>query len=285
MQNNTIQRVEIKNLWGKYRFIWDDLHQDVNILVGINGSFKTTILNILNAILSGDRKVLKYYQADIFITFSDGSQIGFKNDAIFHSGKTPFKLHALINTFDVPVNKKKLKQEESPLSLELKELIYPTGTSEIQKDYDGITIIQSFNDYRLSATVDSARGEIVNNRISAFFKQVDAFFIHTKKKIAIESTNKIVFKTENETLQIEQLSAGEKQLLIILFRVFFMEERPYLILMDEPEISLHIEWQQKLIDAIRQINPNSQLILTTHSPSIFGRGWGDKLIFTEELRK
>jgi predicted ATP-dependent endonuclease of OLD family len=62
-----------------------------------------------------------------------------------------------------------------------------------------------------------------------------------------------------------------------------MEEEQYILLMDEPEISLHIGWQQRLIDIIRELNPNCQLIIATHSPSIFGEGWGDKLFFVEDL--
>ena len=62
-------------------------------------------------------------------------------------------------------------------------------------------------------------------------------------------------------------------------RVFLMEEQPYILLMDEPEISLHIEWQYKLFEEIRHLNPNCQIITSTHSPSLFGDGWGDKLVF------
>ena len=53
--------------------------------------------------------------------------------------------------------------------------------------------------------------------------------------------------------------------------------------MDEPEISLHIGWQDKLIEKLRQLNPQCQLILTTHSPNIFVNGWEDKIIFIEDL--
>jgi hypothetical protein len=45
------------------------------------------------------------------------------------------------------------------------------------------------------------------------------------------------------------------------------------LLLDEPEISLHLSWQRKLIDTLREINPNCQLIIVTHSPSIYGDGW------------
>ena len=70
-----------------------------------------------------------------------------------------------------------------------------------------------------------------------------------------------------------------------LMRVFLMEEQPYILLMDEPEISLHIEWQYKLFEEIRHLNPNCQIITSTHSPSLFGDGWGDKLVFVEDLIK
>jgi predicted ATP-dependent endonuclease of OLD family len=45
--------------------------------------------------------------------------------------------------------------------------------------------------------------------------------------------------------------------------------------MDEPEISLHIEWQQKLIGLIRELNPKAQIILSTHSPALIMDGWMD----------
>ena len=55
-----------------------------------------------------------------------------------------------------------------------------------------------------------------------------------------------------------------------------MEDRqPYVLFMDEPEVSLHVEWQQRLIELILQLNPNVQIILTTHSPALVMNGWMD----------
>ena len=48
---------------------------------------------------------------------------------------------------------------------------------------------------------------------------------------------------------------------------------PYVLLMDEPEVSLHVDWQEQLIDLILQLNPNVQIILTTHSPAVIMNGW------------
>jgi predicted ATPase len=63
-----------------------------------------------------------------------------------------------------------------------------------------------------------------------------------------------------------------------------MENAFYLLLMDEPEISLDIDWQFELINIIRELNPNCQIIISTHSPSIFGDGWGDKVVYMEDIK-
>lgn len=170
------------------------------------------------------------------------------------------------------VNKSRLKSEESPLLLDLRNLILQTGGN-------------SFNDYRLKATTSFANANQIYDRINLFFKERNKLFANTNKIIKIDSKNNIVFESGETVLSVEDLSAGEKQLLLILFKVFLMEEKPYVLLMDEPEISLHISWQQDLIEIIRTLNPNCQLIIATHSPSIFGKGWGDKITFMDNLIK
>ena len=72
-----------------------------------------------------------------------------------------------------------------------------------------------------------------------------------------------------------QLSSGEKQMLVILLTVLVQDNRHGVLFMDEPEISLHVEWQQRLVSIIRGLNPNIQIILTTHSPAVIMDGWMD----------
>ena len=164
-------------------------------------------------------------------------------------------------------------REESPLLGELKEIVYSVGENA-----------NSFSDYRLRATNFPEQAEHINGRIRRFFDTVDRLFAGTGKRIGIDPlTNQLVFKDGEETIGLGKLSSGEKQLLIILLRVFLMDERPYILLMDEPEISLHIEWQYRLFEEIRGLNPRCQIITSTHSPSLFGDGWGDKLVFIEDL--
>ena len=76
----------------------------------------------------------------------------------------------------------------------------------------------------------------------------------------------MIFSGDEEFLDFKVLSSGEKQLLILLIKVFLAKNA--LITLDEPELSLHIKWQQKLLESMHELNPNAQLIVATHSPEI-----------------
>jgi hypothetical protein len=69
-----------------------------------------------------------------------------------------------------------------------------------------------------------------------------------------------------KTIPLQLLSSGEKQLLRMLLAVLGASDLPVII--DEPELSLHVDWQRELVPAMRQVNPNCQLILATHSPEV-----------------
>lgn len=274
---NTIHSIEIRNLWNKYDFQWKDLKPDVNILIGINGSGKTTLFNIIDAILTADVKRLKVYGVSVKITLDE--------DIIEYTPKTTVielkshlsKLHyQKISTFDVPYkDRPKAGKEFSPLYSELHKIVYEIGGDNT-----------SFSDYRLKATNFPDQAIKINERIRTFFGTVNRLFAKTGKVIEIDPhTNHLIFIDNGEVIPLYKLSSGEKQLLVILLKVFLMEEQPYILLMDEPEISLHIEWQYRLFEEIRHLNPNCQIITSTHSPSLFGDGWGDKLMFVEDLVK
>ena len=103
---------------------------------------------------------------------------------------------------------------------------------------------------------------------------VDDLFSDTGKKI-VRTENEIRFSQIGETLVPYQLSSGEKQMLAILLTVLVEDNQHYVLFMDEPEVSLHIEWQKRLIDLCVELNPNVQIILTTHSPAVVMNGWMD----------
>ena len=157
---------------------------------------------------------------------------------------------------------------------------------------DGNT--SNFNFIKLEAKLNSQiiqeyeqgnrkEAEKTKKTIPIFLETINSFFANTQKSIHFTDDKNIVIKTPTNSIEIHQLSAGEKQLLIIFFSIFLQEQKPHIILLDEPEISLHLNWQEKLIDTILEINPNCQLLIATHAPSIFGKGWGDKFINIQSI--
>jgi predicted ATPase len=115
-----------------------------------------------------------------------------------------------------------------------------------------------------------------------FQDMVDDLFSETGKKI-VRTENEIRFSQIGETLVPYQLSSGEKQMLAILLTVLVEDAQPYVLFMDEPEVSLHIEWQKRLIDLIVELNPNVQIILTTHSPAVIMNGWVDSVTEVSDI--
>ena len=97
---------------------------------------------------------------------------------------------------------------------------------------------------------------------------------HNNKEIVIDVDGKILLKTSsNKKITIHELSSGEKQ--IITFFAYLVFGLPNtnqsIFIVDEPELSLHLNWQRKFVDSIISINENVQLIFATHSPEMIGR--------------
>lgn len=71
---------------------------------------------------------------------------------------------------------------------------------------------------------------------------------------------------DKKLLKLSQLSSGEKQALYILIHALRAERNSLIV--DEPELSMHIDWQRQLIDSIHMLNPSTQMLMATHSPEI-----------------
>lgn len=71
----------------------------------------------------------------------------------------------------------------------------------------------------------------------------------------------------------KRLSSGEKQFIIVMLAILLQRNQESILIMDDPEISMHLDWQRNLINNILKLNPNCQIILATHSPGIIMDGW------------
>lgn len=104
---------------------------------------------------------------------------------------------------------------------------------------------------------------------------INTFFGESKKELMIDSQGEMSVKFKHEKIaKIFELSSGEKQIVTMLGHLIFFEEKfktdQGIFIIDEPELSLHLAWQEIFVSSILEASPNTQFILATHSPAIIG---------------
>lgn len=118
--------------------------------------------------------------------------------------------------------------------------------------------------------------EVQKNKLAAF-SVVHSIIQDFFKKKSIKISDAIIFGSDKNILDSDVLSAGEKQFLGFLAYNALMNNG--VIFIDEPELSLHSDWQRKLIAALQNQNPTNQLIFATHSPFIYSMYEDKELLF------
>lgn len=90
------------------------------------------------------------------------------------------------------------------------------------------------------------------------------------KTVEITEKNEAVAKLHHadKIIPLTELSSGEKQLLIILGEALLNQQQDWVYIADEPELSLHVNWQSAVVNSLLSINSRVQLIFATHSPDI-----------------
>ena len=253
-----IKRIEIDSLWsGKKHIVWE-LSPRVNILSGINGVGKSTILNkVVKGLIAGGE-------------FPSHMLKGVRLEVVPEDAK--WIRYDVIRSLDSPV-------------LDLDTMAHVDTRISSALDFQLYHLQRKYLDYqvnignRIIAELQAGNAEAAQHlslKKKRFQDMVDELFVETGKKI-VRTENEIRFSQIGEVLVPYQLSSGEKQMLAILLTVLVEDDQHYVLFMDEPEVSLHIEWQKRLIDLCLELNPNVQIILTTHSPAVVMNGWMDSV--------
>lgn len=262
-----IEQVEIESLWSGRRHVEWNLDRKVNVLSGINGVGKSTILNKLvkSVGITGDIYNHLLKGVHIKVNPADATHIRFD----------------VIRSFDRPLlNADMLSEVGANLVTELDWQLFKLQRKFLDYQVNiGNRIIAALQSGEPDAAV---KAQQLSEPKKKFQDLIDDLFSDTGKKI-IRTENEISFTQIGETLHPYQLSSGEKQMLVILLTVLIEDNLPYVLFMDEPEVSLHIEWQKRLIDLILDLNPNVQIILTTHSPAVIMNGWMDNVTEVSDI--
>jgi ABC-type cobalamin/Fe3+-siderophores transport system ATPase subunit len=285
----SIDSIDIKKIYGRINFKWD-LQENVNILLGKNGSGKSTIIKLIDACINNNKDVFKQYGFPyVELTLTKEYENGDKQKIKISSSKILSDINSvLISTFDTLIPK--LNTDETYLDTKLQQLIDEFGkyqrsltqiiaknteietnrSNEIRNNIATASPEQLIEYRDLSVHIDKVTNQI-NEPVREFKDILDIYLKHTNK-VAIVDDEKasllIVLKNSDSEniININQLSSGEKQLIIIFLTVVLQRDKPFVLLMDEPETSLHVEWQSTLVDNIHKIKPNIQIIIATHNP-------------------
>lgn len=112
-------------------------------------------------------------------------------------------------------------------------------------------------------------------KLNLLLQIINKRFKHKHLFIDKETGFVIKSKSENKDIAVKNLSSGEQNELIIFYNLLFKTTKGDIVLIDEPEISLHIAWQQQLIADLKEIAKETgiSLLIATHSPDIIGDNW------------
>ena len=268
-----IQRIEISSLWGGHKHIVWELRPEVNVLSGRNGEGKSTILNRLIQHLrsipsSGEIVGGQQLGVKIDFTPSDATCIHYDISRSFD--------RPIVPTADLPA----IVETMPGVHTELDWQLYLVQRRYLDYQVNvGNRMIQLLTGGAPDARERATQAAMLKTR---FLDMVDELFSETGKRISRES-NELSFIQYEEPLSPYKLSSGEKQMLLILLTVLTEDQQPYVLFMDEPEASLHFEWQKRLISMVHELNPNAQIILTTHSPALIMDGWEDAVTEVSEI--
>lgn len=258
-----IRRLEIKSLWSGHKHIVWELRPGVNVLSGGNGAGKSTILNrmeqhLRTAPTSGELLGGRHLGVSIDFYPSDATSIRYD----------------IIRSFDRQLlqGDRLRTLTDAAVSTELDWQLYQLQRRYLDYQVNvGNRMIQLLTSGAPNAKEEATEASAYK---TMFLDLVDDLFSETGKRID-RTSNELSFIQFGEQLSPYKLSSGEKQMLIILLTALTQDRQPYVLFMDEPEASLHFEWQKRLIDMVLQLNPNVQIILTTHSPAVVMNGWAD----------
>ena len=290
----------LKNL--KMNFEKNDEILDLIVLTGSNGSGKTRILECVLSCF--ENYINSNYQENknrLDISFQENEKKCFEGN--FDLGMF-FKILNSYNwkkaePFILGDDSKKddFFEKEKILSDNLKifpKIIYvPTeinfqkmntaSTTLVQKykfinivDTNLIKDIPSYIATKIITAIFQNKNEKVGDVQKKVFDEINEIFgildIDVKiEDISQDGINIPIFKNSaGEKFDINELSSGEKQLFLRTLAIKMLNPENSIILIDEPELSLHPKWQQRIIDVYRKIGKNNQIIIATHSPHILG---------------
>lgn len=305
-----VEKLRVINLFG-YKDIELDLNE-VTVLVGDNGTGKSTLLRIIHSLITLNESDALRLCSRAEVWLSAGVRITYTN---YHADDSNVLKKAVLDTINandfnteninakelLELIQKKVSDYDKSLKKDNFKIIYNrVRVSPVKyiKDFLNDNSVEFISTVDLSAnsrlnftTMEGEDANMLDSYINIelekmydnanairrrnLMKELNKFLEGSQKSIKRIRGGLIIVCNRSGSLPFQSLSSGEKQLLFILLKVANTLPSDAIFLMDEPEISLHLNWQEMLIDSIQRINPAAQIIIVTHSPGIIMNGYRD----------
>ncbi|WP_315521090.1 AAA family ATPase [Leptotrichia wadei] len=291
-----IKNLHIKEFKGlrdiSINFEKNDEPLDLVVLAGSNGSGKT---RVLESILQYFQDHIQYnYRGNsnkIEIYFEEKEKICRNNvgdEMELYEGLKSFSYHEIDN----PRNEKHIKIKKE-LNILPKIIYVPTEINFQKMNTASTTLVQEYNFINIVNTnlIKDIPSYIATKMISAMlknknekvgdvqkkvFNEINEIFENLSIDVKVEDISQdgrnitLFTNSSGDEFDINELSSGEKQLFLRTLAIKMLNPENSIILIDEPELSLHPKWQQRIVDVYRKIGKNNQIIIATHSPHILG---------------
>ena len=260
----------LKNL--NINFENDEKILDVVVLAGVNGTGKTTVLEVIYDYFENfqnDKNKINIeldLEEENYINQNNISKETYLNNLI----KDSIKKEKTPKVIYVPAEINFQKVKFNLLALYKKRFLNKIDSYIITDIpfYIQMKIINTANK-ESEKKLGNVRDEIIAE-INGIFDILD---MDTRLiGMSTETTEILPIFTNlsGDKFDINELSSGEKQLFLRTLAIKMLNPENSIILIDEPELSLHPKWQQRIIDVYRKIGKNNQIIIATHSPHILG---------------
>ena len=168
--------------------------------------------------------------------------------------------------------------------------------TNLKKEYRFINIVDSYEIKDIPSYIATRISKVANEEENLtmgqvrkkVFAEINGIFEILELDVKLSEISKdensmpIFTNSSGKKFGINELSSGEKQLFLRTLAIKMLEPENSIIMIDEPELSLHPKWQQKIVDVYRKIGRNNQIILATHSPHILGSVEKENIILLEK---
>lgn len=272
---------------------------DLIVLAGINGSGKT---RVLESVLDFFYKIEMFYKSQnkIELFYEE-----IENESIKTAGNIDVFYNELKNGAKGAFLSPKYLEIKKILKKFPKIIYVPTeinfqkvqkAQTNFKKEYSFINIVDSYEIKDIPSYIATRISKVANEEENLtmgqvrkkVFAEINGIFEILELDVKLSEISKdensmpIFTDSSGKKFGINELSSGEKQLFLRTLAIKMLEPENSIIMIDEPELSLHPKWQQKIVDVYRKIGRNNQIILATHSPHILGSVEKENIILLEK---